>query len=90
MTNLWCQNCGRGMEGIPALLRHQVAVHGRGPVLLEPEEPEYVVVDLATHCQRGHPFSPENTYVYPNGRKRQCRTCARLRAWAQYHSEVVQ
>lgn len=42
MTNLWCQNCGRGMEGIPALLRHQVAVHGRGPVLLEPER--YVIV----------------------------------------------
>lgn len=46
MTNLWCQACGRGMEGIPALLRHQAAVHGRGPVMLEPEEPEYVVVDL--------------------------------------------
>jgi hypothetical protein len=27
-----------------------------------------------THCVRNHPFSPENTYITPNGR-RQCRTC---------------
>lgn len=26
-------------------------------------------------CHRGHPFTPENTYVTPDGR-RQCRTCA--------------
>lgn len=31
-----------------------------------------------THCQRGHEFTPENTYVTPNGR-RQCRTCQRAR-----------
>jgi hypothetical protein len=34
-----------------------------------------------THCIHGHPFSPENTYVYMEDgrRKRVCRTCARLR-----------
>ncbi len=25
-------------------------------------------------CKRGHEFKPENTYVYPNG-KRACKTC---------------
>ena len=27
-------------------------------------------------CKRGHEFTPENTYVYPDGR-RACRTCQR-------------
>lgn len=31
-----------------------------------------------THCKRGHQFTSENTYVYPNG-ERECRTCARMR-----------
>jgi Transcription factor WhiB len=29
-----------------------------------------------THCKHGHPFSPENTYYTPDGRRR-CRTCLR-------------
>lgn len=29
----------------------------------------------ATHCKRGHEFTPENTYRRPNGGRRQCRTC---------------
>lgn len=29
-----------------------------------------------THCHRGHPFSPENTYISKEG-GRSCRTCAR-------------
>jgi hypothetical protein len=29
-----------------------------------------------THCVRSHEFTPENTYIYPNG-KRSCRTCIR-------------
>jgi hypothetical protein len=29
-----------------------------------------------THCKRGHPLTPENTYVRPGG-GRQCRTCLR-------------
>lgn len=30
-----------------------------------------------THCKHGHPFTPENTYVYRNGRHRSCRICNR-------------
>jgi len=30
-----------------------------------------------THCKRGHPYSGDNLYVYPDGR-RLCRACARI------------
>ena len=30
-----------------------------------------------THCKRGHEFTPENTYVKPDGR-RQCRACVSM------------
>ena len=29
------------------------------------------------HCSNGHPFDDANTYVYPNRRKRTCKTCRR-------------
>jgi hypothetical protein len=29
-----------------------------------------------THCPKGHPYSPENTYNHPSG-GRICRTCRR-------------
>lgn len=32
-----------------------------------------------TECLRGHPFTPENTYVTPDGR-RMCRTCSAERS----------
>ncbi len=28
-----------------------------------------------THCRKGHPFSPENTYISPKSGKRSCITC---------------
>ena len=36
-----------------------------------------------THCPQGHPYSEENTYLYKNGRKRVCRTCAIERTQAR-------
>jgi len=32
--------------------------------------------DFDTHCVNGHPWSAENTYRYPTG-KRHCRACNR-------------
>lgn len=29
-----------------------------------------------TVCRNGHPYDAENTYIYPNGIKRQCRICS--------------
>lgn len=37
-----------------------------------------------THCNAGHPFSSENTYVAPDGSRRRCRPCARISARAKY------
>lgn len=37
-------------------------------------------------CQRGHEFTPENTYVRRDGKRRMCRECIRLRkrkAWSE-------
>lgn len=31
-----------------------------------------------THCKRGHPFEPANTYTNPSTGSRECRACARL------------
>jgi hypothetical protein len=39
-----------------------------------------------THCLRGHPFSPENTYTQKGG-KRGCRECNRLRSRRYYRDE---
>ena len=32
-----------------------------------------------THCKRGHELTPENTYTYPDGERRECLVCRRLR-----------
>lgn len=61
------------------------------PTHLEPVTPKtnlmrsgsFVAVNATkTHCYKGHPFGPENTYVAPNGR-RACRTCQRAN-WRRY------
>lgn len=30
-----------------------------------------------TRCAQNHPYDQDNTYVYPNGDRRDCRTCVR-------------
>lgn len=37
----------------------------------------------ATHCRRGHEFTPANTYVNPKAGTRKCRACVAVR----YHRE---
>lgn len=34
---------------------------------------------IRTHCKWGHEFTPENTYIRPNGTGRDCKTCRRDR-----------
>lgn len=31
-----------------------------------------------THCERGHEFTEQNTYVYSNGRRRGCIKCRKM------------
>jgi hypothetical protein len=33
-----------------------------------------------THCPMGHEYTPENTYLYPNGKRRRCRSCGAIQA----------
>lgn len=33
------------------------------------------------NCKRGHALTPDNVYVYPDGRRRRCRTCLKDRPW---------
>lgn len=33
-----------------------------------------------THCRRGHELTPDNVYLHPDGRGRECLTCIRLRS----------
>jgi len=32
-----------------------------------------------SHCKRGHALTPDNIYIRPNSRQRECRACRRLR-----------
>ncbi len=41
-----------------------------------------------THCLRGHSFSVENTYHYPNG-KRECCECRRIRQRKQWPGRIA-
>jgi hypothetical protein len=54
--------------------RIMIACHGRRDALLP--VPLAAAKARATHCRRGHEFTPENTYRRPNG-ERLCRICRR-------------
>lgn len=41
-----------------------------------------------THCLRGHPFTPENTWVDPKTNSRQCRACNRERKRKLYQRKT--
>lgn len=42
---------------------------------------------MATHCGKGHEFTPENTYYYPNKKGRECKTCRAERV-RRYHAKA--
>lgn len=41
-----------------------------------------------THCPRDHEYTPENTYIDPDG-GRECRECQRINGLARYHANHV-
>lgn len=40
-----------------------------------------------THCPQNHEYTEENTYIPPNRKERQCRTCLRDRAREKYRAK---
>lgn len=40
---------------------------------------------VKTHCKFGHEYTPENTYICPDG-LRNCRACTRERSLRRYHA----
>ncbi len=42
----------------------------------------------ATECKRGHPKTPANTYVRPDGRGSMCRPCQKLRRERHRHTKL--
>ena len=36
-------------------------------------------------CRRGHPWTPENTYIHPRRQTRTCRECRLINARERYH-----
>ena len=62
-----CFNPEHLFLGSPALNMKDCAKKGR-------TRGEFYNNSLKTHCPQGHEYTPENTYVRPNG-QRACRTC---------------
>jgi len=78
LTGLACERCG-----VPAQVRHHRDEH---PTNNAPDNVAFLCRAcharhhlLTTHCERGHEWTPENTYVHPKTGKRQCRACRRMR-----------
>lgn len=79
-----CHN-GSGCAGGPRCLHRRCA----NPAHLEPVtnadnlRRAGVFNGDKTHCKFGHPFSPENTYFHPSGRRR-CRMCRTSQGHARW------
>lgn len=69
-----CQRCGiiqrynASRDNKPVLCRDCRAV------LAYRDKPDPIPRD-PNHCRRGHPWTPENTYIKPSVGRRECRTC---------------
>ena len=60
------------LDDTPNLTKGNVHLVQDGPKILA----TVLGKDAAEHCPQGHPYSTENTYVYPTGNRR-CRVCRR-------------
>ena len=64
---------------------HPGAIYEAGTKGNYGDEPIHKVLGVGNQSgirQRGHEFTPENTYVPPRGSKRTCRACQKLRQGA--------
>lgn len=81
-----CHWCGREVEWNAPGIRRLVADHldedrwhnvpeNLAPSCRRCNSSRSRRADFLTHCEKGHEFTPENTYDRPDGTGRQCRTC---------------
>ena len=52
-------------------------LRGRGPAVAAARG--RIQQRAKTHCPSGHPYSGANLYVSPDGRRRSCKTCGRIK-----------
>lgn len=91
---LWTQLVGEIAPGLEAdhMCRNPPCVNPDHIQLVTKKEnlaarPSVKAAREATHCQRGHEFTPENTRRYWPPTRR-CRECDNARARARYHRET--
>ena len=65
----------------PVTRRQSMRIHNAGQYTAQKERSK-------THCPKGHPYTPENTYVAPNG-WRKCRICRREQHRRSYQKPEV-
>lgn len=85
IRGLLCQNCNAALgmvKDTPEVLRRLANYLEQAPAI-PPEDRIYRNGNTGkcqrekTHCAKGHPFSPENTWVSPSTGWRDCKTCRR-------------
>ena len=53
------------------------------------DEPNAGQFKRQTHCNRGHEFTPDNTYTYGDGRRRECYACKRAKSRRTSSAEAL-